>query len=338
MKMLMRHTRVCAARGCKKSLDMTTKTLDPQFIYITNNIINMTEHVKRNRFLKPSDDVFSHNAWDDIEWTEEMYQEAEKKLIEQKNLSVLTSEGLNEIEEKAKDKWEDFYRVHNDRFFKDRQWIFTEFPEILEKLDCDRLDCKLLEVGCGVGNAVAHILKSNENADLHIYCFDISEQAINILQQRDLYKSNCDRITAFRADLTSDFDNIICQKIQESSLDFILAIFTLSALKPASMRESIARLATLLKPNGMLLFRDYARYDMAQLRFRPKSYLGENYYKRNDGTTSYFFTKEVVEELFSSAGLERVQLVEDKRMLVNRAKSLKMCRCWIQAKYKKPAV
>lgn len=298
----------------------------------------MTGHVTtRDRRLKPGDDVFSHNAWDDLEWTDEMYQQAEERLSAQKNASNHPDKDLDSIESNVETKWNDFYKVHGDKFFKDRQWIFSEFPEILECIQPNRPECRLLEVGCGVGNAVVHILKSNQNDSLHIYCCDLSEQAIDILQQRDFYQLNRDKITAFQANVCTDFEDIICKNIPDSSLDFILLIFTLSALKPESMIASVSNIAKLLKPNGFLLFRDYARYDLAQLRFKSKSYLGDNYYMRSDGTTSYFFTKEVVDNIFTTAGLIKVQLTEDKRMLVNRARSLKMCRCWIQGKFMKPS-
>jgi len=104
------------------------------------------------------------------------------------------------------------------------------------------------------------------------------------------------------------------------------------------MKRTVSNLATLLRPGGSILFRDYGMYDLAQLRFKGTSLLRDNYYVRADGTTSYFFTKDCLDDLFSSAGLSKVELREDNRMLVNRRKSLKMCRRWIQARYSKPSL
>lgn len=104
------------------------------------------------------------------------------------------------------------------------------------------------------------------------------------------------------------------------------------------MRSVLKRLFKYLKPNGKILFRDYGRYDLSQLRFKTGRCVSENFYVRGEGTLVYFFDKNEASDLFSECGYKVEQIICDKRLQVNRRKQLKMYRVWIQGIFIKEGI
>lgn len=361
-----------------------------------------TEDGKRpqfgNRFLSDPARVFHHNAWDNVKWSEEQAAAAERK-VQENSSQLVCPEKQADYEVNAHKYWDDFYKVHENGFFKDRHWLFTEFPELAPRHDhlvnlhlenqkneaskhrssedgpglaaeqhkhpCSSHGCetrvppveepvtqklthleicaddfpgssatyRILEVGCGVGNTVFPILQTNNNPDLFVYCCDFSATAIELVKTNSEYDPS--RCFAFVHDLCDEDQSYPMPK---DSLDVIVLIFVLSAIVPDKMQKAISKLSRLLKPGGVMLLRDYGRYDMAQLRFKKGQCLSGNFYVRGDGTRVYFFTQDELDTLFTAAGLEKVQNVVDRRLQVNRGKQLTMYRVWIQCKYSKPLV
>lgn len=99
-------------------------------------------------------------------------------------------------------------------------------------------------------------------------------------------------------------------------VDLVMVSFVLSALPPGQMEQSFAHLAAVLKPGGLLCFRDYGAGDMKQASIEDETgkpargalkdaaWLGGRCFRRNDCTLTYFFSAEEVHMLGLSAGLE----------------------------------
>ena len=296
-----------------------------------------------NRYLVDKSEVFAHNAWDNVEWDDEQKTLAAEK-VENNSKIKMDQESSKMYEEDAAKFWDKFYEIHNNRFFKDRTWLFTEFSELTKRKDEKhdqkevydkypgyKANHKILEVGCGVGNTIFPILEISNDPDIFLYGCDFSNEAVSIVKTHAKYSE--DRVCAFQWDITKNSPDTI--PFPEGSLNIVILIFVLSAVHPDKMRRAINNLVPYLKPGGLLLFRDYGRHDMAQLRFKPGKCVQDNFYVRGDGTQVYFFTQEELDELFSSCGLIKEQNIIDRRLQVNRGKQIKMFRVWIQCKYRK---
>ncbi|XP_050974906.1 mRNA N(3)-methylcytidine methyltransferase METTL8 isoform X2 [Labeo rohita] len=324
------------------------------------------------RILTNPDEIFQHNMWDHVQWTEEETEKARQK-AEDNSKEKIPVEEQSKYDTEAHKYWDRFYEMHQRKFFKNRTWLYIEFPELfppdaagmcspeqgpgsevdscsesgirekqqpcgsstltsdMDTFPGQHAAFRILEVGCGAGNSVFPIISTIGGSKVFLYCCDFSSRAIELIQEHPDYDpAVCHAFVRDICDTTSPFP------FPPESLDIILVVFVLSAIHPARAQDVVKGLAGLLKPGGIMLFRDYGRYDLSQLRFKKGQCLSENFYTRQDGTCVYFFTKDEVHHLFSNAGLEEIQNLEDRRLQVNRGKKVVMHRVWMQSKYRKP--
>lgn len=237
---------------------------------------------------------------------------------------------LMKLEKDAQKNWDLFYKRNTTNFFKDRHWTTREFEELKACREFEAQRLVLLEAGCGVGNCIFPLLEDDLN--IFVYACDFSPRAVEFVKQNPLYCP--ERCCAFQCDLTKDD---LRENVPEGGVDAVTLIFVLSAVHPDKMKLALQNISRVLKPGGIVLFRDYGLHDHAMLRFKAGSKLGENFYVRQDGTRSYFFSKEFLAELFEEAGLRPIANDYVLRETVNKKEGLCVPRVFLQSKFTKPS-
>eukprot|EP00064_Thunnus_orientalis_P017083 superscaffoldBa00003534_g17160 len=156
-----------------------------------------------------------------------------------------------------------------------------------------------------------------------------------VLTQEELHRLGGERT------LVSDFKQMKLEKEAQKNWDLFYKRNTTNFFKDRHWTtrefEELKACREVLKPGGIVLFRDYGLYDHAMLRFKAGSKLGENFYVRQDGTRSYFFSKELLAELFEETGLQSVANDYVLRETVNKKEGLCVPRVFLQSKFTKPA-
>lgn len=243
--------------------------------------------------------------------------------------------------------WNKFYKNNSGNFFKDRKWLQQEFPILSEITKEDYGPVTLLEVGAGAGNTAFPILTTNHNPNLKVHACDYSKTAVEVMRNSDQY--NTGHVGEMQADVWDAASDELPPGISEESVDIVMMIFIFSALEPSQWDQAVRNIYKVLKPGGLLCFRDYGHGDLAQVRFKKGRYMEENFYARGDGTRVYFFKQEELTKIWTGRGpdseearedsvFEQLDLGVDRRLLVNRSKQLKMYRCWMQGRFRKPSV
>lgn len=268
------------------------------------------------------------------------------------------------------DAWNKFHTCHSTgKFFKERRYLLKEFPE-LASFDADSV---VLEVGCGNGSSVLPILRAKDSAI--VYACDCSSEALERAKEI-IHAANVNspkhRFHPFCCDFSvNGFPKwLACNSCKETFLQkqhlgssdvynnaqkdlndaaysmestcciggvaFVTLIFTLSAVPPYRMPTAISECFSVLKPGGLLLFRDYGLYDMTMLRFESNQKVGFREYKRSDGTRSYFFSLDSVRALFTDVGFFELELEYCCIKSLNRRNGKTMQRVWVHGKFQKP--
>lgn len=247
--------------------------------------------------------------------------------LQLQNSRLVSEFQASKLEIEAKKNWDLFYKRNATRFFKDRHWTTREFKELIN--DRNSYSGKvLLEVGCGVGNLIFPLLE--EEPSMFVHACDLSPRAIGFVKNHPSFSS--DKINVFECDITTEE---ITKKVEPSSVDIVTLVFVLSAIHPTKFTNSLKNLHKLLKPGGIVLFRDYGLYDMAQLRFKAGHKISENFYMRQDGTRSYYFSIEFLKDLFTEAGFDIISSDYVHRRTVNKKENLDVPRIFVQGKFKK---
>ena len=200
----------------------------------------------------------------------------------------------------------------------------------------------MVEIGCGVGNAILPLLEVGEsegNWDV-VHGLDISREAILILRKDPRFVSFNETGPTIRkayghvCDISREFPPL-CSGIS----DVTTLIFCLSAIDPARHAEAAKHVVDTLKPGGVLVFRDYGRYDEAQMKLgtsRSKR-IKENFYRKHDGTKCYYFELENLQRLFRDIlGMHAIELKYLRRVYDNKATTQVRRRIWVQGRFRKP--
>ncbi|CAI6341745.1 unnamed protein product [Periconia digitata] len=264
----------------------------------TNNQKRTDPFAFGSRLLEEGDDIFEFNAWDHVQ-VDSTYREFSEQQYEKQRNDPVNDFDRKRFNDNPEKWWNIFYKNNKTNFFKNRKWLAQEFPVLDEVAREGAAPAVVLEVGAGAGNSAFPILQKSQNKGLKIHACDFSKKAVELIRGHELYDP--ERIQADVWDVAASPDSEnggLPPGLSEGSVDVVLMIFIFSALNPRQWDQAVRNIWRVLKPGGQVLFRDYGRGDLAQVRFKKGRYMEENFYVRGDGTRVYFFEKEELEEIW----------------------------------------
>ena len=325
-----------------------------------------------SRTLEEGDNIFEFNAWDNVV-VDDAYKAFSEEQFSRQRADPVSDFDRKRFNDNPEKWWNTFYKNNKTNFFKNRKWLAQEFPILSDLGSPHAPPATVLEVGAGAGNSAFPILQNSRNPRLKIHACDFSKQAVDLIRAHDLYDESKIQADVWDVAASPDSDNGgLPPGLAEGTVDVVLMIFIFSALNPRQWDQAVRNIWRLLKPGGQVLFRDYGRGDLAQVRFKKGRWMEDNFYVRGDGTRVYFFEQDELRAIWGRDTTAANPLPQprhqdadlpdkphtlplhddneqdprpafdiahfgvDRRMLVNRQRRLKMYRCWMQAVFKKP--
>jgi methyltransferase-like protein 6 len=216
----------------------------------------------------------------------------------------------------------------------------------------------LVEIGCGVGNAMLPLLEIDDrtnNSDIDnestqpkiqwtVYGFDLSNTAIDIVRNDIRYQKAAKQNRAYCDVCDISAVNIIPSHVYNVAHVTSL-LFCLSAIHPSKHSIVFTNIIQTLQPgHGIFIFRDYGRYDLAQMKLgiqRSKLIPNtNNFYRKHDGTKCYYFTIQDIEQLVQihNDQLEILELKYIRRKYINRFIQSIRRRVWVQGRFRRKSL
>lgn len=250
--------------------------------------------------------------------------------------------------------WNLFYDRHKKgNFFKPRRYLSVEFSTYLSNLPPYST---VLEVGCGYGCSMFPLL---ERFQFNYIATDYSEISLEVLRNHTTFDSIQHRCLVKQWDVTQPFtrndDDVLdhwsrCGVL--GGISCVLCVFALSAIHPALHVDCLKNMKSLLaQPSGsaysscndndhksdsmnqgmrrFILFRDYGLHDMTM--YRHKVRYSDCFFRRTDGTLTYYFDLSYIRCLAEAVGLTVVELQYATVKVENRKQSSIMHRVFIHA-------
>lgn len=268
----------------------------------------------------------TQQAWAEDRWTDDDTFRAESMLEQNKAKCRVKSTLVQRYEKETAKSWNRFYQRHQTNFFKDRHYLPKDFPDDFN----EEIPKTLVEIGCGVGNCILPLYEHFPKWT--IWGFDLSKVGVDLMMQDERFTAAGDRAGAGVWDISNADEANPASGVS----DITTLLFCLSAISPSKMMTACKNVMQTLKPGGILIFRDYGRYDEAQLKLGSSraKLLAENFYVKSDGTRCYYFDLDDVKRLFT--GLEILELSYLRRVYENRLEQGQRRRVWVQGRFRKP--